>query len=98
MIWGFSSIVEIRLLYKHWTVHNLECVRHIILVSQLMKVFPYAYSVLDTYYETFPKESARMMEDSSSVIRNDQLQELHYDFRMFPPPSVPAYRSVSSFA
>lgn len=30
-----------------------------------MKVFPYAYSILDTYHETFPKESARMTEDSS---------------------------------
>lgn len=39
--------------------------RHIIFVSQLMKVFPYAYSILDTYHETFPKESARMTEDSS---------------------------------
>lgn len=24
MIWGFSSILEIRLLHEHWTVHNLE--------------------------------------------------------------------------
>jgi len=30
-----------------------------------MKVFPYAYSMLDTYHKTFPKESARMTQDSS---------------------------------
>lgn len=30
-----------------------------------MKVFPYAYSVLDTYHESVPKESARMAEESS---------------------------------
>lgn len=27
MLWVFSSILEIRLLCEHWTVHNLECVR-----------------------------------------------------------------------
>lgn len=63
-----------------------------------MKVLSYAYSVLDTYHKSFPKESAGMMGDSSSVIQNDQLQELHYDFEMFLPSPVPAHRSVPSFA
>lgn len=30
-----------------------------------MKVFPYAYLILDTSHETVPKESARMTEESS---------------------------------
>lgn len=30
-----------------------------------MKVFPFTYSVLDTYHETVPTESARMTEESS---------------------------------
>lgn len=59
-----------------------------ILVLLLMEVFP--YSVLATYHKTFRTESARTREDSS-VIQRDQPQELRYDFKMFPPPPIPAY-------
>lgn len=68
MLWVFSSILEIRLLCEHWTVHNLECVGTHNICVLVDEVFPYVYSILDTCHETVPKESARMTEESSSML------------------------------
>lgn len=55
------------------TIWTLDCAYlkmcwDVIFVSQLIKAFPYAYSILDTYHETYPKESARVTEGSSCQV------------------------------
>lgn len=98
MLWVFSSILEIRLLCEHWTVHNLECVRTHNICVPVDESISFTYSVLDTYHETVPKESARMTEESSLDLCYEMINHKSSAVISECSPHLPvsAYKSISS--
>lgn len=63
-----------------------------------MKVFPYAYSILDTYHETVPKESARVTEESSLHLCYETINHKSSAMISESSPHLPvsAYKSISN--
>lgn len=63
-----------------------------------MNIFPYVNSILDTYHETVPKESARMTEDSSLHLCYEMINHKSSAMILEYSPHLPvsAYKSISN--